>query len=359
MNTDHSLIAKDRKTLSFWQQLEMRIYRLQFSRGQQLAFLEDLASLIEDGVPLNQAAETIRDASEGVQRIVAKHIVHALAQGQLLADGLTGWLPSAITEVVRAGESSGSLAKALYSAAASFKQHNSVVSALLAAALYPLVVIILAMVVTVFIHNSVLVNFAKIKPLATWPAIGQHLYALGSIFQQAWWLAILFFIATAIFINYLLKHYTGSARHFIDRVPLLSLYRQAIAARLMQTMGLLMANGVVLKTAFGILLRGAEPYLAWHIALMENRLSGGRDNVADVLDTELINRSDLLRLKVIARSKGFDKALLTLGNQAAARNATAMIRGGKLFGGAMLVLGAILAATIIIGIYTVGSSLAT
>ena len=102
----------------------------------------------------------------------------------------------------------------------------------------------------------------------------------------------------------------------------------------------------------------APPYLAWHIMMMEYRLSGGMDNIADVLATNLLRREDVLRLKVIAKGKGFAPALMSLGNQAATRNQKVALLIGRILGGIILVLGASIAANIILGIYSIGSTMA-
>ena len=63
-----------------------------FSRSEQQAFLEDVSNLIQDGVPANQAIETIHQVSKGHQRQVAEAIMSKIAEGKHLADGMAGWV---------------------------------------------------------------------------------------------------------------------------------------------------------------------------------------------------------------------------------------------------------------------------
>ena len=49
---------------------------------------------------------------------------------------------------------------------------------------YPLAIVILAFSVTVFIKNSILLNFAKIKPIAQWPDIGKTLFHLAEFIEN-------------------------------------------------------------------------------------------------------------------------------------------------------------------------------
>lgn len=336
-----------------------RLRYLKFTRKLQQAFLEDVSALVEDGVPAGQAIETIRTISEGVTKEVATQIAVAIAEGKLLADGMQGWFSRPLIEVIRAGEDSGALPGALRAATTFFLQQTNAIGALLNALVYPAVVLVVALIMVVFIKNSVLETFAKIKPIIQWPDIGQSLYHLATLTQNWWWLFLIIVAGMIYGLMRMLQGLTGKTRNVIDEIPLLSLYRQITAARFMETLGLLISNGVVLKKALTIMHRDAPPYLSWHILKMQYQLSGGKDNIADVLDTHLISSSDLIRLRIVAKAKGFAPALVSLGQQSNRRNAKAITLGGKITGGVVLALGAFLAATMVLGIYSIGSMVAT
>jgi len=142
-------------------------------------------------------------------------------------------------------------------------------------------------------------------------------------------------------------------------VPVLSLYRYIQAARFMESLGLLISNGIAVKKALAIMMRDAPPYLAWHLFVMDVRLSGGRENIADVLDTDLIRHSDIMRLKVIAKGKGFEHALMRMGSHAASQNAKTVEVTAKLLGAILLMVGAGFAAFMVFAVYNVGSFVGT
>ncbi len=341
-----------------FENFQRQLRYMRFSRKQQQAFLEDLSILVADGVSVSRAIDTICQVSEGAMKQVASQITRNIAQGKQLADGMQGWFARPLVEIIRAGETSGMLVKALKSAAFSFSQQTNALGVFISSLVYPILVVVLAFVMVVFIKHSVLESFASIKPIAKWPDIGQTLYRLGYLIQHWWWLVILMITVTVYLLPRLLQQLTGDIRDFIDDFPLISLYREITAARFMETLGLLISNGVVLKKALSIMHREAAPYLSWHILKMEFRLSGGRENIADVLDTKLIQRNDIVRLRVVAKSKGFEYALISLGRQANRRASKAIVLGGKILGGLLLVFGAMVAAAMIFGIYSVGSSVA-
>lgn len=330
----------------------------QFTRGRQLAFLEDLCSLVDDGVPVGQAIETIADISEGVNKKVAEHIARCIAEGQLLADGMQGYFNPAIVEVVRAGENGGNLAVSLRAALNSFSEQASAFSVVINALVYPSCVLVLALIVVVFIKDSVLTDFAQIKPVYAWPETGRDLYFFAVLIQRWWWLLLLMLFAAIFVLQRILQRLTGEPRRFLDRFPFLSLYREMVAARFMETLGLLISNGIVLKQALSVMHNESSPYLSWHLLQMEARLSSGQDNIAEVLNTDLIERNDLIRLRVVARGKNFESALISLGRQANKRNIKAIYVLGRVLAGVMLMAGACIAAMVVLGIYSIGSVLA-
>lgn len=335
--------------------LETRLYKLLFTRAEQQSFLEDLSLLIEDGIPVNQAVSTIHQIAQGPLKPMTKHLLEHIAQGHNVADGLIDWFPPAIVEIIRAGEEGGRLVETMQNAARALAVRGSILSSLLGSLLYPMAVLLLAFVVTVFIRNSVFVNFTQIRPLDEWPTSGKLLYHWATFLQDWWWLILLFILLIAILTVEVLRNVTGPIRQWIDRIPLLSLYRLNTAARLMETLGLLISNGLAFKKALTLLQLNASRYLAWHLLLMEYRLSGGKENIAEVLDTNLIPEADLLRLKVIAKGRGFDHALVRMGKQASDRNEKFVKLVGRITGGILLGAGAAYAMFMIVAIYEVGS----
>jgi len=340
-----------------WDSLFSRWQRLQFSRKNQQAFLEDLASLIEDGVPASQSIDVIISVSGGIGKKVAESVALSIGRGQSLADGMQFWFSHAVVEIIRVGEASGTLPQTLRAAASTYTEYTSTLNSFLASVLYPLSVVILALGVTVFIKNSVLHSFLDIKPLSAWPQVGQTLYRIASIVEAGWWLILITVVFIAIIVNNILKNVTGEARRWIDGIPLVSLYKASLASRFMETLGILIANGVMIRQALSTMQYDASPYLSWHLLQMEYHLSGGQENIADVLDTDLISKNDLMRLKVVAKGKGFDQALISLGRQARKKTAQKIEVMGKFAGAFLLVIGAAIAMTIVFGIYTIGSSL--
>ncbi len=330
----------------------------QFTRAKQQAFLEDFTALVRDGVTPSQAIDTIVKINQGIVQTVGLDIAQSLAKGKGIAEGMQTWFSLPIVELVRAGETGANFPETLQAAIASYSQQSSYWALVIQSLSYPLLVFILALILLVALKNTVFTNFAQIKPVENWPMVGQNLWHFANFIQSWIWLFVLMLAGLVYSVIELLKQYTGKYRHFIDKIPVFSLYKSTKAAECMQTLGLLLQNGVMLKKALSVMHVLSSPYLAWHLLMMEYRLSGGKENLADVLDTQLIAQEDIVRLKVVAQSKGFSEALLKLGQQANLRNIKKIHRSVKLFSASLLILDAFIAANIVLSIYAVGSVVA-
>jgi type II secretory pathway component PulF len=333
--------------------------KLLFTKKEQKVFLEDICTLIKDGIPAQRAITTVRDLSTGATKNIANKMLKKISEGQRISDSMSEWFPPAVVEIIKAGEEGGSLYENLHSAINFLAQSSEALTSFIASTIYPFTVFIMALILSVFLKHSVFNSFATIKPVATWPQNGQNVMIIATIIEDWWWLAIVLIVGITFFVRRMLINLTGEIRRTIDKLPLFSFYPNYVSARFMGTLGLLLANGVTFKQALNILQRNAAPYLAWHIYMMQFRLSGGQENIADVLDTGLINSDDIIRLKVTARGKSFEEALLSLGQQTLLRNTRNIQTTGKIAGGALLAIDALLAIYMIFAVYGVGSFIGT
>ena len=331
--------------------------RFQFGAKAQLAFIEDLFALISDGIPPNRAIEMMAQVTTGLTRDVALSISQKISEGQALAEGMRGWFSPNIIEIIRVGEEGGALVDVMKSAISALTQRTGTLSALISAVSYPLLVIVMSCGVMVYLNNSVFGQFRAIKPESQWPEAGLTLVAIAGFVKDWWWIVLVFVVAVIIGFRYLLNYYTGELRTTLDKVPPFSLYRRFVAAQFMETLGLLVANGVVFKNAIKVMLYQANPYLTSHLVMMEHLLGAGRGNIADVLETGLIDESDVVRLRILAEVKGFEHGLIRMGIRGAEKSASTMKLIARITGGLLLALGAFLIVVIVRGIYLTGMSM--
>jgi type II secretory pathway component PulF len=195
--------------------------------------------------------------------------------------------------------------------------------------------------------------------MSRWPQAGRDLVNLANLIQSWWWIILLMVVAVILILRRLMTHYTGDLRPVLDTIPPFSIYRRFIAARMLETLGLLVANGIVFKAALRVMQYQAEPYLSYHLTLMEHLLGSGKTNIADVLGTGLVDSKLLMRLKVMAEVKGFEHGLVRMGIRGT-EDATATVKlVSRTLGGILLIIGALLILLIVRGIYLTGMAMGT
>lgn len=340
-------------------QVAMAFKHFQFGNKKQLAFLEDLYTLINDGIPANRAIEMMGMVSEGINKEVAISLSEKIAEGQPLADGMAEWFSLNVVEIVRVGESGGALAQTLKSAINMLSQQGATMGAVIGAITYPLFVIFMACCVIIYMRSKVLSQFISIKAIDQWPDAGQRLYWLGGFIADWWWTVIVGVVGLIIAMRYVMANYIGEYRTTIDRFPPFSFYRQLTAGRFLETLGLLVSNGVVFKSAIKVMQLQATPYMNSHLTMMEHLLSMGKTNIGDVLATGLVNSQDLLRLRIMAEVKGFEHGLVRMGVRGTEQATATMGKIAKVAGGAFLAVGGYMIILIIQGIFLTGMSLAS
>lgn len=339
---------------AFFDKISNKISTFDFSNKKQKQFLEDLSVLINDGVPANRAIEMLARIYSGGAKKAAIDIAKGVASGKTLTQSMENWFDTSTVELIRVGEEGGALADVIQNAANAMERKAGAISAVIGALLYPLTVLIAGCFVIVYINNSIFSDFKAIKPVATWPAIGKEMIVIANLIQNWYWLVFIFIVGTIAVCTWMMPNYIGEFRKSLDKLPPFSIYRTLAAARFMDNLGLLIINGVVFKNGLKIMQKNATPYIMSHIINMQHLLAAGKDNIADVLDTDLISKNDILRLRVIAEAKGFEHALIRLGAYAAEKGARTIKLTAKVIGFTILGIGAGMIMFMVAGIYTVG-----
>lgn len=324
--------------------------KIQFNCRQQKIFLEDLYSLISDNVAPSQAIDILCETTQGIRHRVAEHINNALGQGMLLADGMREWFCTIVVEMCYAGETSGSLATALEACLKALKAQQSTRRQFISNLTYPLILFVLSCALIIFVKHILLTILLPSKNLNNLAPATNTFFNLAYLLQDWWWLFVFMSLNCGFFILRLLRDLSGDTRLLFDNLPLISLYRDKTAAHFMQMLGQMLDNGVAAKKALLILQQDASPYLNWHIMNMEFNLSGDNDNIADVINTRLISAENILRLKVIARTRGIAKALMSLGSQTQIRVRNKILFVSRLIGAGLFIASATLIMILISGL---------
>ncbi|ABF45059.1 type II secretion system protein [Deinococcus geothermalis DSM 11300] len=220
---------------------------------QVAIFSKQLATLINAGVPLVQALAILQRQIENktFQNII-KSIRTDVESGTPLSEALVKH-PKVFNRLyinlVRAGETSGTLDSILERIAAFQEKELGLRGKLKSALTYPVVVLVFAIGITYFLLTTIVPQFAGILAQlnAPLPLITRALMAVSDFLQHSG-LLILVFVAVLVF-AYRWFYKTPKGRHVIDdiklRLPVFgNLLQKSAISSFARTFGLLIGSGV-------------------------------------------------------------------------------------------------------------------
>jgi len=229
---------------------------------QELAtFTTQLANLLQSGMPLTVALNSMTHLeSPGIPAEVSRDLKQEVTEGRGLSDAMARQ-PRIFSELyvnmVKAGESSGSLVQVLRRMASHFQQFAEVQSKFKSAMIYPVMVICVGLCIVGFFMFFMMPRFTEIfngfniqLPLPT-----RALMSASHWFLDYWWLLGLVIVAIVIIFKRFQSSAAGGRKldewrmkaPVVGKVVKLNLFGQFT-----RTLGTLLQNGVPVLTALKI-----------------------------------------------------------------------------------------------------------
>ena len=220
-----------------------------------------LATLVGAGFPLVSAIDTlIPQTGSHVFKKTLSHIKDSIIEGKSFADGLSlypGIFSAIYINMVRSGETSGTLEIVLERLADIAEKQQALRSQIRSALLYPALMLIVGAVVLFFLLAYIVPNITSIfsDMNQILPAPTRFLIAFSDLFKHYWWV-IFIVIFGAIFAVRSIKK-TSKGNFLLDKsllsFPLVgTLARKLAVARFSRTLGSLLENGVPMLHALKI-----------------------------------------------------------------------------------------------------------
>lgn len=252
----------------------------------RVLFTRQLSTLINAGLPLARALHTVQGqvANKKLRQIV-NEISNAVEGGSTLADAFSQH-PKVFNEIyvslVAAGETSGTLDKALLRLAFQQEKEAAIAGKIKSAMIYPIIVVVLIILVVGFMVTSVVPQVATLyeslgKEL---PFITQMLVGLSKFLTGYWWAALLMTFALVAALRTLLA--TEAAKLRMDQLklhlPLFGvLFRKVYMARFARTMNTLLASGIPMLQALETVRKGiGNRLVAADVAETLTKVRGGK-----------------------------------------------------------------------------------
>lgn len=241
---------------------EFQLPKLHFGRKRDvLFFTQELSTLLNAGVPLDRAIFITSELSERAEfRAVINEVLRLVKGGKSLADALSSkpeYFPAIYTNMVRAGEASGSLAAIFERLAEYEKNRDELRGYIISSMVYPALLTVVGFGSIATLLYYVVPRFAGAfaASSARIPPMTQAMLDL-STFVRAWgpWILLGLVVALAFFRYYIS---TREGRYWWDsfrlRLPVLGeALRKEQTAQFTRAMGTLIANGVPLVQSLSI-----------------------------------------------------------------------------------------------------------
>ena len=242
------LDIKEESERSFFEKITMRI-----TSKDKVVFTRQLATLIEAGLPLSQSLRTVAEQTQNPKmRSVVQDIIASVEGGHSLGDSFAKH-PEVFDKVylalVRAGEVSGTLDKALKRIAGQQEKDQAMLRKIRGAMVYPSIVLIVIIIVIIFLMVTIVPQVSKLyaglqKDL---PILTAALVWASGFVVKFWWLVAIIIGVAIYFGRQWLQ--TESGIKFKDalklNVPLFGkLFRKMYMARFTRTAETLLSTGV-------------------------------------------------------------------------------------------------------------------
>ncbi len=245
-----------RQTLSFLQGKNQSSARINSRRF--ISFNQELLVLLRSGLPVLQIFDTQIDQMEsGPFREVTSEIREEIRGGSSLSDAFAKFpnsFPPLYIAAMKAGEKTGDLAETLTRFLEYQKRVETIRDKVKSASFYPLLLIIAAFVVVVFLMLFVVPSFTQIYTDANveLPLMTQILIGISTLVGQYWYLSIIVALVSVPLFKSVLHSTRGrlGVDRFLLRLPFIGGLKVEYAlSSFNRTLGTTLASGTPLVTA--------------------------------------------------------------------------------------------------------------
>jgi len=229
---------------------------------QDLAnFTRQLANLLNAGMPLTGALNSMTNLeSKGIPPEVSRGLFNEVREGKTLSNAMALYphsFPDMYLNMVKAGETSGSMVEVLKRLADHYERFAEVRSKVTTALVYPLFVMGLGVVLIFIFMSYILPKFMAIFDgmNVNLPTSTRLLQGMSSFFAAYWWAILIFGVVFSVLIKRYFATPNGKRRlhGWLLTAPLVSrIARPTYFGQFARTLGALMQNGVPVLTALKI-----------------------------------------------------------------------------------------------------------
>lgn len=231
--------------------------RNRINRKDLALFTRELATLVQAGLPLEQALQTLSSLNQGAPMLrLSGDLLERIRGGASLSDAMADKVEvfgALYINMVRAGEASGALDVVIGRLADYLERMAALRAYVISAMIYPVILLGFSALSLLILLTFVVPEFVPLFEDAgqSLPWLTQLVFTVSSLFQQYWWLLLLLVTVTVWLMNkrlsepaYRLRFDSGCLRlPYIGKV-----IKQMEMARFSRTLSTALGNGVPLLT---------------------------------------------------------------------------------------------------------------
>lgn len=235
--------------------------RRRVSRNDLLVFTQELATLVEAGLPLDRSLSILADLTENEYlREVAKDLLTEIKGGKSLAEAMAMYptvFPKIYSNMVKAGEIGGVLDEILKRLGEYLDRAEELRNYLISSLIYPAILVFVAIASFVILMTFVIPKFADIfdNAGAPIPIPMRIMLFVSGVFTSYWWLMGLVVVGVLVGFTRWLRTTEGRLawdRRLLD-VPLFgSVIQRLEVSRFSRTLGTLLRSSVPLIQSINI-----------------------------------------------------------------------------------------------------------
>jgi len=228
------------------------------SEKELVVFFRQLAILIEARVPISSSLASIQEQTANPYfKSSLSQIIADVEDGDPLSNAMEKFkdiFPLLSVNIIRSGENSGTLKKAIDYVAENIEKNYTLTSRVRGALIYPGVIMSVFWVVGFVVSAFIIPNLSKmIKELGTVvPWYTQLVMNMGDFMQSYWWVILVGVIGIIGGCIYYIR--TDSGRHEMDKIKLElpvigTIFRDLYISRFGENLAVLLAGGIPIVQA--------------------------------------------------------------------------------------------------------------
>lgn len=317
-------------------------YAAQFGKQERIQFYESLMGVLEDGIPIEEALETVERAfSNGGQdlhpvSIVCSEVAMGVRGGKTLADACRARFPYDETSLIETGEETGGLVQAFRDCVRIIEVRQQVSRLVMAVVALPSLTWSLMWVLLYVIALWLVPSMSRRSDPESWTGIPALLHLLSNVVSNYGVFivaAVLAVILTSILTlptfcglritpnspmwRIQLSRILQAARLRLEGIPPWSIYKTLQGSIFLLNMSVMLRTGINQLEALDTLKRSSTPWLRERLDAIHYGVSSGK-NFGEALKSaghEFPDSMAIHFLEVLAPRKGFAESMERFANR--------------------------------------------